>query len=84
MAAEVVTLLGKEGGGPMVKRRIATDTDGTVEAPMGTEATGVTMTTAQGGADDVQHHHDATNLSTGRCLARTRNVRGRDQNTPTA
>ena len=57
-AAEVVTLQGKAGGGPMVKERIATYTDGTVEAPMGMATAVATMaTTTRDAEDDVPHHH---------------------------
>ena len=78
------TLLGKEGERPMVKRRIATGTGGTVEAPTGMATVEVTVTTARNGADDFRHHNDATNLWTGRCLTRFGNERGNKLRPPSA
>ena len=74
----------KEGERPMVRRKIASDTGETVEAPVGTAKVGVTGTTARSGAGDFRHHNDATNLSTGRCLTRIGSVRGKKSRPPSA
>ena len=78
------TLLEREGGRPMVRRKIATDAGKTVEAPVGTTTVEVTETMARNGAEDFRHHNDETNLSTGRSLIRIGSVRGKKSRHPSA
>ena len=72
-----MTLQGKEGERPMVRKRIAIDTGKAEVTKAGTTTEGMMAMTTQDGDDVCRHHNDATISQMGRCLVRTANERGK-------